>query len=287
MFRPDNSSLPTRSPANDHTVGTIVLIRFHSSPRQQPTTTINSSTPQPDPLPLTQEQLRNLNRIHPEYRHLLLAEIEADHMQPESRASTSNPDSLQPSATSQRPLPTPSDDSMERIPCVQLTVWDEEEEKDDRDLHPVRTSNNPMTRPMAWTEEVYARLNALFARWEPTAPSTVETTVVRFADNLRLGIYLDTATNDDGLVKLRDRMLPSAIELLTSISQDLITTMISMGTVNNNRNNNNNGPKGQTEFVEGQHMYVIDNGGARVQLAEFEGKWRPRELISSNLEVRA
>uniref|UniRef100_A0A0W0FSK0 Uncharacterized protein n=1 Tax=Moniliophthora roreri TaxID=221103 RepID=A0A0W0FSK0_MONRR len=52
------------------------------------------------------------------------------------------------------------------------------------DLLPIRTSNNPTMRPMAQTEEVYVRLNALFARWEPTVPSTVETTIVRYVDNL-------------------------------------------------------------------------------------------------------
>ncbi|ESK87122.1 hypothetical protein Moror_11881 [Moniliophthora roreri MCA 2997] len=212
-------------------------------------------------------------------------------MQLESRVLTSNPDSPQPSATLQRPPPILSDDSTERIPRIQLTVWDEEEEEDDnegddRDLHLIRISNNPTTWPMAQTEEVYAQLNALFARWEPTALSTVETTIVRFADNLRLGIYLETATSNDGLVKLRDRTLPSAIELLMSILQDLTTTMIFTEMANNDQDDDA-GPQGQTEFVEGRDMYVIDNKGARIQLAKFDREWRPREVISSNLEVRA
>uniref|UniRef100_A0A0W0FNL2 Uncharacterized protein n=1 Tax=Moniliophthora roreri TaxID=221103 RepID=A0A0W0FNL2_MONRR len=172
-----------------------------------------------------------------------------------------------------------------------LNLWDEEEEEDDnegddRDLHPIRISNNPTTWPMAQTEEVYAQLNALFARWEPTALSTVETTIVRFGDNLRLGIYLETATSNDGLVKLRDRTLPSAIELLMSILQDLTTTMIFMEMANNDQDDDA-GPQGQTEFVEGRDMYVIDNKGARIQLAKFDREWRPREVISLNLEVRA
>ncbi|ESK81535.1 hypothetical protein Moror_15656 [Moniliophthora roreri MCA 2997] len=182
-----------------------------------------------------------------------------------------------------------SDDSTERIPHVQLTVWDDKEEEDveeedGRDLHPVRTSNNPMTWPMARTEEVYAQLNALFARWEPTAPSTVETTVVRFADNLRLGIYLKTATSDDGLIELQDQTLPLAIELLMSILQDLTMMTTFMETVNNDQDEDE-GPEGQTEFVEGQHMYMIDNNRARVVPAEFIGEWTTREVITLNLEV--
>ncbi|ESK83064.1 hypothetical protein Moror_16942 [Moniliophthora roreri MCA 2997] len=215
-----------------------------------------------------------------------LTEIEADCTQLESRASTSNLDSSQPSPILQRPLPTLSDDSTERIPHIQLTVWDEEEEKDDRDLHPVRIFNNPTTWPMARMEEVYTGLNALFARWEPTVPSTVETTVVRFANNLRLGIYLETATNDNSLVELRDRTIPSAMELLMSILQDLTTTTIFTETANNERDNDEE-PEGQTEFMEGQHMYVIDNKGARLQLAKLDGEWLPREIVSSNLEVQA
>uniref|UniRef100_A0A0W0GDK1 Uncharacterized protein n=1 Tax=Moniliophthora roreri TaxID=221103 RepID=A0A0W0GDK1_MONRR len=115
-------------------------------------------------------------------------------MQQGSRASTSRPNSPQLSLISQRPQPTPSDDSTEQAPHVQLTVWDDEEEEDvdeedDRDLHPVRTFNDPTMWPMARTEEVYMQLNALFARWEPTVPSTVKTTVVRFVDNLQLVLH--------------------------------------------------------------------------------------------------
>ncbi|ESK81471.1 hypothetical protein Moror_15795 [Moniliophthora roreri MCA 2997] len=249
----------------------------------------NSSTPRPDPPLLTATQLQDLDQICPEYRHLLIAEIKADRMQQESRASTLNPDSHQLSPTLQRPQPTPSDNSTERVPHIQMTVWDNEkenmDEEDNRDLHPERIFNNPTMWPMAWTEEVYAQLNALFARWEPTVPSTVKTTVVRFADNLWLGIYLKTATSDDGLAKLQDQTIPSAIELLTSILQDLTMMTISTGTVNNNANDNED-PGGQTQFVEGRDMYVLDNSGTRIVPAEFVGEWISRGVISSNLEVQ-
>uniref|UniRef100_A0A0W0FR63 Uncharacterized protein n=1 Tax=Moniliophthora roreri TaxID=221103 RepID=A0A0W0FR63_MONRR len=261
--------------------------------QQLATTSINSSIPRPDPPQLTTTQLQDLDQVHPEYRHLLLAEIEADRVQLESRASISNPNSPQLLPTSQRPQPELSGDSIEPCPVrIQLTVWDneeeedEDEEEDNRDLLPVRISNNPMMQPMARTEEVYAQLNVLFARWEPTAPSTVKTTVVRYVDNLRLGIYLETAMNNNGLTELRDQTIPSAIELLTSILWDLTTTTTFTETANNDRDGNDE-PESQTQFVEGRHMYIMDNQGTRIQLAEFDGEWILREVVSLNLEVRA
>uniref|UniRef100_A0A0W0G989 Uncharacterized protein n=1 Tax=Moniliophthora roreri TaxID=221103 RepID=A0A0W0G989_MONRR len=165
-------------------------------------------------------------------------------------------------------------------PRIQLTVWDDEEEEDeegeedDRDLLLIRTSNNPMTWPMAWMDE------------EPTALLTVETTVVRFAENLWLGIYLETATNNNGLAELRDQTIPSAIELLTLILQDLTTMTTFMETVSS-EGHDNGSPEGQMQFIEGRDMYVLDDEGTRILPAELVGEWVQRGIITSNLEVRA
>uniref|UniRef100_A0A0W0GDP9 Uncharacterized protein n=1 Tax=Moniliophthora roreri TaxID=221103 RepID=A0A0W0GDP9_MONRR len=73
-------------------------------------------------------------------------------------------------------------------------------------------------------EEVYQIINALCANWTVTAPLTAATTIVWSAERLQLAIYLDTAVDNEGLIELRDRILPMALHLLRTIIQTMMTT---------------------------------------------------------------
>ncbi|ESK85479.1 hypothetical protein Moror_10116 [Moniliophthora roreri MCA 2997] len=79
----------------------------------------------------------------------------------------------------------------------------------------------------ATVDEVYEFLCALCAGWHTTAPETVQATVARSADYLRLGIYLGIAVSDDGCIDFLEQTIPGAHGLLTTISMGVTTTMTS------------------------------------------------------------
>uniref|UniRef100_A0A0W0GFJ5 Uncharacterized protein n=1 Tax=Moniliophthora roreri TaxID=221103 RepID=A0A0W0GFJ5_MONRR len=82
---------------------------------------------------------------------------------------------------------------------IQLVWDDEEEDQEDRDSQTENRSTPLTPSTMEWVDKVYSALNVLFAEWETTALSTVETTIVQFVELLRLGISLETAMTDEGL----------------------------------------------------------------------------------------
>ncbi|ESK90869.1 hypothetical protein Moror_16507 [Moniliophthora roreri MCA 2997] len=89
----------------------------------------------------------------------------------------------------------------------------------------------------ATVDEVYEFLCALCAEWHTTAPATVQATVARSADYLRLGIFLGIAVSDDGRIDFLKRTIPGAHSLLTTISMGVTTTMTSTETENNETKN--------------------------------------------------
>uniref|UniRef100_A0A0W0FJL3 Uncharacterized protein n=1 Tax=Moniliophthora roreri TaxID=221103 RepID=A0A0W0FJL3_MONRR len=136
----------------------------------------------------------------------------------------------------QTPLPsTPPTQPTYRTAELTL-VWDDKEEEANemalRALQHVERLRCLMLWQQARMEEVYEIFNALSAEWTHTVPLTIKTTIVRYVECLCLGIYLDTAINNEGLAELWDHTIPVALHLLRIILCMVTTMQTSTETVN-------------------------------------------------------
>uniref|UniRef100_A0A0W0F4I7 Uncharacterized protein n=1 Tax=Moniliophthora roreri TaxID=221103 RepID=A0A0W0F4I7_MONRR len=174
-----------------------------------------------------------------------------------------------------------------QTPVVRIqSVWDDEDEdQEDRDLQIENRSTPLMLSTMEWVNKVYSVLNALFAEWETTVPSTVETTIVQFAELLRLGISLKTAMTNKGLQELQERTILAAIWLLTMIGE-----MIPCGMMRSIETERAERPDRPSPTADSLTVDLGEPEGPRTfffvgQRPEFHSKWLVGGRNISNADI--
>uniref|UniRef100_A0A0W0FAT2 Uncharacterized protein n=1 Tax=Moniliophthora roreri TaxID=221103 RepID=A0A0W0FAT2_MONRR len=179
--------------------------------------------------------------------------------------------------TSPHPLETQIDST--------ISVWDiEDKETEDRVTPPKNRSRSHMPHLRLRMDKVYEHLNALCVEWATTTLWTVETTVVQSVMSLQLDISLKTVVTDEGLAKLWDAMIPTAVHLLMTILGTL--TMMRNSTETENHEDHSNGLHALSIVIntgELEEPRIFIHTGP----AKYHGEWLHQGMLLTSMETCA